>query len=556
VDKNHTTMQGISTPAGNHGNTPRVPAAVGSLASSRVSGLSNSSSSAIASLGDTSVATRRSPRLMECQRVEAIQQTGQVGNGNALVDAMNEAAQGNVNRKFVCDVDNCVGCPEKASWTCILCEAEVHPSCFTSQIRKLYEYPTGCHNEVFCSSTCCLWHSDNRISVDDVRKERQALSLLLKKNLIELARNAKVRVTQRIDGKSLQVSKAMMVRRLVAAKFNPLLGDSNPDSGVPTRKERTVHVRFRLINCLFSDELSRVANEADNVDRSALDSGEVGANSQYWKLVEDRFNSGFPVESVDGPQFADKVHFSHPTIKNFHENVDPKERCVFSSSELRSLWSDIQKEYEKVFINFKKSGNHNSSFTKEAMLLYRRENQEVDDFDDESMSSFDRDDVFGVEEGGFCCFTNSIVIIYLRLWLNERPGLTRFVNRQLPAEIQVDSMKAPAKLQSQTSNVSDGRDSARRSPDIFAKAISELAKARKLDNGKKEMHDSIATMALKEAKKVEVETQLGQIKLLQAQLAAAKQRMECCTDPEKLEKYRRGYADLEDKLDSLLFNST
>jgi hypothetical protein len=42
VDKNHTTMQGISTPAGNHGNTPRVPAAVGSLASSRISGLSNS----------------------------------------------------------------------------------------------------------------------------------------------------------------------------------------------------------------------------------------------------------------------------------------------------------------------------------------------------------------------------------------------------------------------------------------------------------------------------------------------------------------------------------
>jgi hypothetical protein len=117
-------------------------------------------------------------------------------------------------------------------------------------------------------------------------------------------------------------------------------------------------------------------------------------------------------------------------------------------------------------------------------------------------------------------------------------------------------MKAPAKLQSQTSNVSDGRDSARRSPDIFAGAISELVKARKLDNGKKEMHDSIATMALKEAKKIEVETQLGQINLLQAQLAAAKQRMECCTDPEKLEKYRRGYADLEDKLDSLLFNIT
>ena len=132
------------------------------------------------------------------------------------------------------------------------------------------------------------------------------------------------------------------------AKFNPLLGDNNPNSGLPARKERTIHVRFRLIDCLFSDELSKVANKCDNVDRSALDSGEVDANSQYWKLVEDRFNSGFPVQPVDGPQFAEKVHFVHPTISDFHEKVDPREHNVFSSSELRSLWMDIQKEYEKV----------------------------------------------------------------------------------------------------------------------------------------------------------------------------------------------------------------
>ena len=215
------------------------------------------------------------------------------------------------------------------------------------------------------------------------------------------------------------------------------------------------------------------------------------------------------------------------------------------------------KEYEKVFINFKKSGNHNSSFTKEARLLYKRENREDDCIDDESMSSFDKDGVFGVEEGGFCCFTNSVVIIYLRFWLNERPVLTRFVNRQLPAEIQVDSMSAPAnsvqsKLQSKSSNVSDTRN-AHRSPDAFAEAITQLAKARKLDDGKKEMHTSIAAMAMPEAKKVEIEAQLGQINLLQAQLTATKQRMESCTDPERLEKYCKGVADLEDKLDCLLF---
>ncbi len=51
-----------------------------------------------------------------------------------------------------------------------------------------------------------------------------------------------------------------------------------------------------------------------------------------------------------------------------------------------------------------------------------------EDFDDA-----DEDDVFGVEEGGFCNFTNSIIIIFLRLWLNERPELVSFVSRQIPA---------------------------------------------------------------------------------------------------------------------------
>jgi hypothetical protein len=219
-----------STPSTNHGNASQVPAAVGSSTSARVSGLSSSSSSAITSRGDASTVTKRSPRLMECQCLETQQHREEVHKGNDLVDAMNDVAQGNVTRKLFCEVDNCIGCLEKASFTCVLCEAEVHPNCFISQIRKLKEYPNGCHNQVFCSSTCCLWHNDNHISVEAVRKERQELSLLLKKNLIELACTAKVRVTQRIDRKSLQVSKAMMIRRLCAAKFNPLLGDNNPNS--------------------------------------------------------------------------------------------------------------------------------------------------------------------------------------------------------------------------------------------------------------------------------------------------------------------------------------
>jgi hypothetical protein len=64
-------------------------------------------------------------------------------------------------------------------------------------------------------------------------------------------------------------------------------------------------------------------------------------------------------------------------------------------------------------INFTKSGNHNSNFTKAAIIAMRDQGlveTAEEDFDD---ADADADDVFGVEEGGFCNFTNSIVIIYL-----------------------------------------------------------------------------------------------------------------------------------------------
>jgi hypothetical protein len=81
-----------------------------------------------------------------------------------------------------------------------------------------------------------------------------------------------------------------------------------------------------------------------------------------------------------------------------------------------------------------------------------------EDFDDA-----DEDDVFSVEEGGFCNFTKSIVIIYLRMWLTERPGLVNFVSRQIPGQIQVDSMANSAAAVSETKN----SQAQRRSPDLL-----------------------------------------------------------------------------------------
>ena len=65
-------------------------------------------------------------------------------------------------------------------------------------------------------------------------------------------------------------------------------------------------------------------------------------------------------------------------------------------------------------MNFTKSGHYSSSFTKAAIIALR--GQGLIDTNEDDFDEADEDDVFGVEEGGFCCFTNSIVIIYLCMW--------------------------------------------------------------------------------------------------------------------------------------------
>jgi hypothetical protein len=99
-------------------------------------------------------------------------------------------------RKLFCDMDNCKGTDAEPDMACILCEAPVHGSCFHGNIRKLKEYPEDCHNEVFCSDLCCIWHGNDKVVIVDVRNERLELQKMLKKSLIELARTAKVKITQ------------------------------------------------------------------------------------------------------------------------------------------------------------------------------------------------------------------------------------------------------------------------------------------------------------------------------------------------------------------------
>ncbi|MFO0446521.1 MAG: hypothetical protein ACK51L_02525, partial [bacterium] len=215
-----------------------------------------------------------------------------------------------------------------------------------------------------------------------------------------------------------------------------------------------------------------------------------------------------------------------------------------------------QKEYEQVFTNFKNSGNHNSSFTREAMKACFHADDAEEKSVDSSIKSADLDDIFGVEEGGGGCnFTNSVVIIYLRLWLNEKPGLTNFVSRQLPEEIQIDSMGAPASTMAAKRQLSSNSESKlRKSPDMLAESINNLAKARKIDDGRKEMHISITRFHDTETKKSVIAAKREEIQLLQTQIETLTRRYEQCTDPEKRNRYKQGLSELDDKLDALLMS--
>ena len=82
-------------------------------------------------------------------------------------------------------------------------------------------------------------------------------------------------------------------------------------------------------------------------------------------------------------------------------------------------------------VNFTKSGNHDSSFTRAAMVTQRRMSGEstfITSEDEELYDGDGDDDEFRVETGGWCCFANSLPIIYLRLWFNDKPKLTSFVS--------------------------------------------------------------------------------------------------------------------------------
>jgi hypothetical protein len=144
------------------------------------------------------------------------------------------------------------------------------------------------------------------------------------------------------------------------------------------------------------------------------------------------------------------------------------------------------------------------------------------------------------------------MVIYLRLWLNEHPGMTNFVSRQLPDDIQVDSMVGPGAAAVAKRQLVSDNSRLRKSPDIIADSINNLAKSEKVDNGRKEMHMSITEFHRSETEKSRINVKMEEIQQVQMQLNAMKERFQNCTDFEKKAKYEKAINELDNKLDNLL----
>ena len=80
--------------------------------------------------------------------------------------------------------------------------------------------------------------------MEAIQKERSELVALLKKDLVKLVSTVQVRVTQRVNNASRQMTKPMMVRRLVVETFD-LMPMFNRQSCLSSREQQ---IKWELEN--------------------------------------------------------------------------------------------------------------------------------------------------------------------------------------------------------------------------------------------------------------------------------------------------------------------
>jgi hypothetical protein len=81
-------------------------------------------------------------------------------------------------------------------------------------------------------------------------------------------------------------------------------------------------------------------------------------------------------------------------------------------------------------------------------------------------------------------FTNSLPIIYLQMWLNEKPDLTQFASQQIPQDVQLDVTNAVAsKKQRATDTIYVGKSHKKSPNEAVAEAMVGFLKVKRQKTG-------------------------------------------------------------------------
>jgi len=110
---------------------------------------------------------------------------------------------------------------------------------------------------------------------------------------------------------------------------------------------KTRNCTFRLINVLFSDEMSpKFGQLGGKKDKNVLDTGLAANDEYFWQEVAEKYQE--TNNAYDNLAFVDSVFLG----------VNPSVKLEHSWSKLREIYKGLTKSYGEIFENHKKSGNH------------------------------------------------------------------------------------------------------------------------------------------------------------------------------------------------------
>jgi hypothetical protein len=177
------------------------------------------------------------------------------------------------------------------------------------------------------------------------------------------------------------------VGKLHQTVYENMEGPSNTsDAKAPAN---TRNCAFRLINVLFSDEMSpKFEQVGGKKDKNILDTGLASNDEYFWQEVTEKYKE------------ANEDYNNLAFIEDIFLGIDPSVKQDQSWSKLREIFKGLTKSYAVIHKNHKQSGNH--------------------------------DDLIN-----FVGAKNEVY--YLYLWLQDKPQLEPMVNINLLEEVFFDS---------------------------------------------------------------------------------------------------------------------